>query len=63
MLLLPVRLHVEALDMVVAPEKEEAINRMVKFAAPIGQTHWLSVCTSMKKTAASTTSTILGDSQ
>jgi hypothetical protein len=38
-LLLPVRLHMEALDMVVAPEKEEAINMMVRFAAPIGQTH------------------------
>jgi hypothetical protein len=36
-LLLPVRHHVEFLDTVVAPKKE--INRVIGFAAPIGQTH------------------------
>jgi hypothetical protein len=53
----------EVLDTVVAPKKEE-INRLVGFAAPIGQTHCLSICTSMIwTTATTTTSTTLGNSR
>jgi hypothetical protein len=39
MLLLPVRHHMEVLDTVVTPDKLEEINRVVGFAASIGQTH------------------------
>jgi hypothetical protein len=39
MLLLPVCHHMEVLDTVVTPDKLEEINRVVGFAASIGQTH------------------------
>jgi hypothetical protein len=51
----------EVLDTVVTPDKLEEINRVVGFAASIGQTHWPFVCTSTIKMALVTTSTILGD--